>query len=96
MIMNKFTDEYFRNKVKEFVKRNHEEITTLQSDILYIMFKEVARDVRHACAEVALSVDIDESQKYEDDLFGNERNTQFYDGFEFAKNRIHNRCVNLK
>ena len=93
--MNKFNDKYFKDKVKEFVKRNHEEITTLQSDILYIMFKEVARDVRHACAEKVLKIDIDESQKYEDDLSGNERTTQFYDGVKFAKNEAHRICVNL-
>jgi hypothetical protein len=90
--MNKFTDEYFRNKVKEFVKRNHEEITTLQSDILYIMFKEVARDVRHACAEVRV-------QDYPFDTFSggglDDETEARMQGFDEGQDAHAKACMNL-
>lgn len=54
--MNKFTDEYFKDKASRVF-----DSFNLQADVeyrkecikkIYIALKEVARDVRHACAEV--------------------------------------------
>lgn len=51
-MMNKFTDEYFKGKVKEIFSQYPHHYGEDVEKAIYIAFKEVARDVRHACAEV--------------------------------------------
>lgn len=83
--MNKFTDEYFKGKVEKIFSQYPHHFGEDVEKAIYIAFKEVARDVRHACAEVALSVNPINSESF----------NSFDGGVELTKNEIHNRCMNL-
>lgn len=83
--MNKFTDEYFRGKAHKLWDEMRHEKYADDKQAIYLLLKEVARDVRHACAEVALSVNPINSESF----------NSFDGGVELTKNEIHNRCMNL-
>lgn len=51
--MTKFTDDYFRTIAHDFMWQNSlEHSSPGTEEALYLLLKEVAKDVRHACAEM--------------------------------------------
>lgn len=75
------SDEYFREKAHEWVSTHGLEEKYLHS--LYIAFKEVSRDTRHACAEAVLTL----RNPHPGDLI-------YGGGYADCRNKAHAACMN--
>lgn len=86
--MTKFTDDYFRDKTaKYFSETTVMNVTSEDFYALYLLLKEVAKDVRHACAEVRV-------ENPEEDE-GGKINRVFRDGFSDGQQAHADRCMNI-
>ena len=83
--MNKFDDKYFRDKAYKLWDEMRHEKYADDKEAIYILLKEVARDVRHACAEKVLQVNPICSESF----------NSFDGGVELTKSEAHRACVNL-
>lgn len=88
----RFNDEYFRMKAaKVFNSFNLEADAEYRKECiqkLYIAFKEVNRDTRHACAEACLSL-------VNDDVYKDKGTKSPYEAYVIAKNEASNACMNV-
>ncbi len=86
--MNKLNDEYFKERTSKLLKQFPHHYGEDIEKAIYILLKEVARDVRHACAEAIITMK-------DEKIYADKGTNSPYEAYVIAKNQAHNACMNV-